>query len=165
MYRPPATETTKEHCCAGCGRPIVDTNKRISIGANSAVIDGVEYRLTPQRCDLLRLLARVIGEAVHSEVIYRQLWGADGDADPHGIKTRISLLRSELSGSPVSITPEFGVGYRLTLQPEAKKNARIKDHRKFGQRIVDQRAAGHRTASARRQAYVSADAERQPATH
>lgn len=82
----------------------------------SASLDGRRLSLTRREAALLGLLMRHSGQVLSKERLYDGLFTFnDADVGLNAIELYIARLRKKLSGSPVSITTQRGIGYRIGL--------------------------------------------------
>jgi DNA-binding response OmpR family regulator len=58
---------------------------------------------------------RAPGEVMHRDVIMNSLYG-DREVDPKILDVMISHARKKLAGTRLSITAEYGIGYRLNVE-------------------------------------------------
>ncbi|MBP0482462.1 response regulator transcription factor [Sagittula salina] len=73
--------------------------------------------LTRREAALLDILLRHAGQFLTKQRLYDSLFGfEDADVGVNAIELYIARLRKKLSGSPVAITTQRGVGYRIGLE-------------------------------------------------
>ncbi|MBS0126758.1 response regulator transcription factor [Thetidibacter halocola] len=82
----------------------------------SATLDDRRLDLTPREAALLELLLRHEGQYLNKTRLYDSLYGFDdADVGVNAIELYVARLRKKLADSPVSITTQRGVGYRIAL--------------------------------------------------
>ena len=77
--------------------------------------------LTPKQFALLFTLMQNEGSEVSAKDLYEAVWGISANDDTRRVKDHISKLRGKLSVNeytPISITTEYGNGYRFDCQEE-----------------------------------------------
>ena len=80
---------------------------------HEATLDGQPLRLTPTEFSLLKLLAEFPGRIVTHRQIMHHVWPGQAIASTEGLRVHINHLRQKLAPSPLHITNEPGIGYRL----------------------------------------------------
>lgn len=82
----------------------------------AAFLDGARLDLTRREAALLDVLMRHPGQFLTKQRLYDSLFGFDdADVGVNAIELYVARLRKKLAGSPVSITTQRGVGYRIGL--------------------------------------------------
>jgi DNA-binding response OmpR family regulator len=79
-----------------------------------------QLELRPKEFDLLALLVRDGGRVVTRERIMREVWDTDWVGSTKTLDTHVLTLRQKL-GQPDPITTLRGIGYRLELDPPARR--------------------------------------------
>ena len=73
-----------------------------------------EVKLSPKEYDILRVLVQHAGKVLTHRFILQEVWG--GDVDVQYLRVYVRQLRQKIEltpDTPVYITTESGVGYRL----------------------------------------------------
>ncbi len=96
----------------------------IDYAAGSALINGVELRLTPIEYKLLSLLSQHAGKVLTHTFITKRIWGSSLDNDVATLRVFMATLRRKLekaSGGVQFIQTHIGIGYRMLRvdSPEA----------------------------------------------
>lgn len=90
----------------------------IDIARERVVRDGIEQRLTPTECAILRTLLLHAGRTLTHQELWKMVWGREyGEAQLH-LRVHITHLRRKIErhpATPALIVTEAGVGYRLVL--------------------------------------------------
>lgn len=82
----------------------------------SAQIEGRQLELTRREATLLDMLIRHQGQFLSKTRLYDSLYGFDDtDVGVNAIELYIARLRKKFTGTPVTITTQRGVGYRIGL--------------------------------------------------
>ncbi|WP_236638592.1 winged helix-turn-helix domain-containing protein [Mangrovicoccus ximenensis] len=89
---------------------------RYSPATLGAELDGQRLQLTRREAVLLGALMRHPGQVQSKERLYGQLFSFDdADVGLNAIELYVARLRKRLAGSPVAITTQRGLGYRIGL--------------------------------------------------
>ena len=94
----------------------------IDLAARRVTRQGQEVRLTATEYALLRLLVRHAGRVLTHRQILREVWGPHAAEQTHYLRVYVARLREKLESvpsRPALLMTEPGVGYRLTVPPEA----------------------------------------------
>ena len=82
----------------------------------SATLDGRRLDLTRREAALLGVLLRHPGQVMTKQRLYDSLYGfEDADVGVNAIELYVARLRKKLAGSPVGISTQRGLGYRIAL--------------------------------------------------
>jgi len=88
----------------------------LDLMSTRAYMDGTDVRLRPKEFVLLLTLVQNEGKIVPAKKLYEAAWGLPANDDTRTVKTHVSRLRTKLSineYTPLTITGEYGCGYRL----------------------------------------------------
>ena len=77
----------------------------------TAMLDGVDMRLSQKEFSLLLLFVENEGRAMSADYLYERVWGQPMAGDANAIKVTLSKLRTKIDGSGFSIHSRRGVGY------------------------------------------------------
>lgn len=94
---------------------IVRRSLRIEVGAQRAVLDGVELKLTPIEFSLLRTLAANAGTVLSRQELMNRVWGPDYFGDERTVDVHIRHVRAKMQAAARGrqyIVSVWGVGYR-----------------------------------------------------
>ncbi|WP_238365762.1 response regulator transcription factor [Mesobacterium pallidum] len=87
-----------------------------SPAGQGATLNGARLDLTRREAALLDVLIRHRGQVVTKQRLYDSLFAFnDADVGLNAIELYIARLRKKLAGSPVGISTQRGVGYRIGL--------------------------------------------------
>ena len=94
---------------------------RVDVDGHVASVGSEPLDLTPKEFALLALLARNAGKVLTHRRVLDVVWGPGQSLDT--LRTHVSHLRRKLgdAGSSVSVASEPGVGYRLGLTQDLRK--------------------------------------------
>jgi two-component system KDP operon response regulator KdpE len=94
---------------------------RVDVDAHVALVGSEPLDLTPKEFALLALLARNAGKVLTHRRVLDVVWGPGQSLDT--LRTHVSHLRRKLgdAGSTASIASEPGVGYRLGVTQDLRK--------------------------------------------
>lgn len=85
----------------------------IDRAGRTAAVAGQPLDLTRRELTVLEILASKPGRYVAKEELVEQLFGFDQDPSPNAVEQFVARLRRKLSGTPVEIRTERGLGYQL----------------------------------------------------
>jgi two-component system KDP operon response regulator KdpE len=80
-----------------------------------------EIRLSPLQYNLLAVLVRSAGRVVSHAQLFKETWGAEGEATPESLRLVVHQVRHRIERDPVRprhLKTEPGVGYRLEAPDE-----------------------------------------------
>lgn len=82
--------------------------------SQSATLDGQRLDLTRREAALLAVLLHHQGQFLSKQRLYDSLFGFDDtDVGVNAVELYIARLRKKFAGSPVAITTQRGIGYRI----------------------------------------------------
>jgi len=84
--------------------------------------DGRYVALTRKQFAVLEVLMTAEGGVVSAEELLERAWDQNADPFTNAVRITVSALRKRL-GEPALITTVTGVGYRITVQPDAGTEA------------------------------------------
>ncbi len=100
-------------------------NEKITLGdlvvdesLHDAVLNGHPIGLTHKEFELLHLLARHAGKALHKDWIFEQVWGYDAELGGKTLAVYVRRLRSKIESDPDhprSLLTVRGFGYKLAV--------------------------------------------------
>ncbi|MDE1568972.1 response regulator transcription factor [Aquabacter sp. P-9] len=85
----------------------------IDRAGRTAAVAGQPLDLTRRELTVLEILASKPGRYVSKEELVEQLFGFDQDPSPNAVEQFVARLRRKLTGTPVEIRTERGLGYQL----------------------------------------------------
>lgn len=95
---------------------IVADEVTIDLSAHRVVVDDNEVELRPKEFDLLCMLARDAGKAIHRDEIMREVWDEHWHGSTKTLDQHISSLRKHLGTAGDHIVTVRGVGYRFQIR-------------------------------------------------
>lgn len=100
------------------GKLSVDlSNRQVTVGDET-------IHLTPTEYALLALLVQYAGRLVTREFILKEIWGPAGQGEEGNLRFYVNALRKKIEedpSTPLLVTTEAGVGYRLELLPATQE--------------------------------------------
>lgn len=95
---------------------IVIGDLTISTNDKSVSCSTTRVELTDKEYQILDMLVSYEGKPVHTEALFRRVWGSETYVEPKYVSVYISYLRSKLKsiGSTAQIKATRHIGYRLT---------------------------------------------------
>lgn len=100
------------------GKLSVDlSNRQVTVGDET-------IHLTPTEYALLALLVQYAGRLVTREFILKEIWGPAGQGEEGNLRFYVNSLRKKIEedpSTPLLVTTEAGVGYRLELLPATQE--------------------------------------------
>lgn len=108
--------------CPLCGSKIDDGSFQVDLSGNYISYHGERRKAQPAIAEVLYMLAKAKPHVIRHQDLIAGLWGSrDGPAHPsETIKVHISNARKLMTGWDVSIISEFGCGYRLDVEQNAR---------------------------------------------
>jgi two-component system response regulator VicR len=100
----------------------IDEHFVIDLACREVRIDGRRVILTPTELRILCCLAKHAGEALSSDRLATQVWGAGGKGNPETIKVYVHRLRNKLEvdpRNPTRIVTRRGAGYLFSVSCRA----------------------------------------------
>jgi DNA-binding response OmpR family regulator len=99
------------------GEKITLGNLVVDVSLRDAIVNGQPADLTHKEFELLHLLARHAGKALHKDWIFEQVWGYDAELSGKALAVYVRRLRSKIESDPNH--PRYlltvrGFGYKLT---------------------------------------------------
>ena len=94
---------------------IVRRALRVDVGAQRALLDGFELKLTPIEFSLLRTLAANAGTVLSRQELMNRVWGPDYFGDERTVDVHIRHVRAKMQAvlrGPQYIVSVWGVGYK-----------------------------------------------------
>jgi two-component system KDP operon response regulator KdpE len=98
-------------------------NLQVDLVTRTVKVRGRKVKLTATEYALLRLFVQHAGKVLTHGQILREIWGSEEAERISHLRVYIAYLRGELEmnpGEPELIVTEPGVGYRLTVQENAR---------------------------------------------
>lgn len=97
------------------GQRIIAGPLTLDVVSQTAIIAGVESRLTGTECKLLAVLARDPGRVVGRPELLKEVWQYAAGTDTRTVDTHIRRLRAKLGEAALMVETVQGAGYRLSL--------------------------------------------------
>ncbi len=90
-----------------CGDIVIDND------SHTVSVAGKNIQLTLKEYSLLRILMENIGRVMTRDVLLREIWGYDFDAETRTVDVHIRSLRTKLGDSANELVTVRGVGYKM----------------------------------------------------